>query len=221
MIIHKANQQNLHYSSIQTLDQRVGWIHFHHSIHHYFLKTWLHNCSLLMAVLFYFYRVCCPCKGINFHCPRSTSFHGTANSVQDSVIISWKNIFYTLFMSCLPTISRHETHTLLLNVTQMCYMFWRNDLCKLYNTLCTFEEEWKTSNKYSFGVKVISSRSVVFAWVNFWAYCTPLSVFTWLQPSKHNRLRKWRSHMSLHLPGFLNTQEVLRDALNALPGHLF
>lgn len=40
----------------------------------------------------------------------------------------------------------------------------KNDLCKLYNTVCTFEEEWKTRNKYSFGVKSSPSGQLSLYW---------------------------------------------------------
>lgn len=143
-----------------------------------------------MAVLFYFHRVCCPCKGINFHWPRSTSFHGTVNSLQDSLIISWKNIFYTLFMSCLWTVSQHGAHILLILLFRCVKCSEKMTCANCTTSSALFEEEWKTRNKYSFGVK--SSRSGQ----SFLHGQPKPSLFTQTELCQHNGLRKWPFQIS-------------------------
>lgn len=165
-----------------------------------------------MAVLFYFHRVCCPCKGINFHWPRSISFHGTVNSLQDSLIISWKNIFYTLFMSCLWTVSQHGAHILLILLFRCVKCSEKMTCANCTTSSALFEEEWKTRNKYSFGVKSSRSGQSFFCMVNQ----NPL----YSHRRSYANTMVWgsgRFKLVVDLPGCLNTPEVLSDGLNNMP----
>lgn len=96
----------------------------------------------------------------------------------------------------------------------------KNDSCKLYNTICTSEEEWITRNKYSFGVKTSCSDQSSFSWSTCLALHNPLYS---LSCSYANTVRWGRggAKTSFHLPGFLNAWEVLRDGLTDLPSPCF
>lgn len=141
-----------------------------------------------MAVSFYFHRVCPACKRINIRWPRSTSFHGTANALQDSVIISWKNIF--LYLIYMEHIFYCECYSDVGNVL-------KNDLCKLSNTICTFEEEWKTRNKNSFGVTSSPSGQSSLYWSTVVYSLAAVMSTQWVE-----------EEMSFHLPGILNALKV-------------
>lgn len=111
-------------------------------------------------------------------------------------------------MSCLRTVSQHGRHILLLMLLKLCYVFRNDDLCKLYNTICTFEEEWKTRNKYSFGVKSSCSGQSL-------AECAAF-------PNRNHfntmGLMKSQCQVSPHMPELLNAQESLSNGLDDLPG---
>lgn len=64
---------------------------------------------------------------------------------------SAERIFFIPYLWVACGLFLNIEHILLLML--ICVFCYENDLCKLYTTICTSEEEWITRNKYSFGVK--------------------------------------------------------------------
>lgn len=160
--------------------------------------------SPLMAVLFYFHRVCCPCKGINVPLTKIHFFSWNCEPLSRLSNHQLKEYFFIpyLWVACGLLFLDMEHMLYCECYPRVCRNVLKNDMCKLYNTVCTVEEEWKTRNKYSFGVKSPPSRSVVFALVQF--CCV-------LQPAVSNTMG------SSSCQGVLNLlRQVLRGSLSTL-----
>ncbi len=113
------------------------------------------------------HRVCCSCKGLNFHLTKTLPISRNQNSRQltpFSAELFYMILFMTQFwVQCLMRV---------LFELVGCYI---SSLVHMYNLECTSGEEWKTRNKYSFGV------TCLWSWI-FWVCALvgcPLGQLSW------------------------------------------